>query len=140
MPACQQHREHSGGYTRPVNFEVYRLPLRDDNDKTDLWRLNDLGSGKSLTNEAFGRVLHASNQLTGQGHRYLYTCPPNNTDHAEEFAVIPSGSSPDDFTFTGYFRLVSIRTNQRATYGMDITPAGRARIHQEDGGSRVYFY
>jgi hypothetical protein len=128
------------GIPNPVNFEVYRLPLRDDNDKTDLWRLNDLGSGKSLTNEAFGRVLHASNQLTGQGHRYLYTCPPNNTDHAEEFSIIPSGSSPEDFTFTGYFRLVSVRTNQRATYGMDITPAGRARIHQEDGGSRVYFY
>jgi CotH kinase protein len=129
------------GTANPVNFEVYRLPLRDDDDKSDLWRINDLGSGKSLTNEAFGRVLHASNSLvTPQGHKYLYTCAPSNTDRAEEFAFVPSGSSPDEFAFTGYFRLASIRTNLRATYGMDITPAGRARIHQEDGGSRVYFY
>lgn len=129
------------GTANPVNFEVYRLPLRDDNDKSDLWRINDLGSGKSLTNEAFARVLHASNSLvTPQGHKYLYTCAPSNADRAEEFAFVPSGSSPDEFAFTGYFRLASIRTNLRATYGMDITPAGRARIHQEDGGSRVYFY
>jgi CotH kinase protein len=129
------------GTPNPVNFEVYRLPLRDDNDKTDLWRLNDLGSGTSLTNEAFGRVLHASNTLvTPQGHKYLYTCAPSNTDHAEEFSIVPSGSQPEEFAFTGYFRLASIRTNLRATYGMDITPAGRARVHQEDGGSRVYFY
>jgi hypothetical protein len=51
------------GAANPVNFEVYRLPLRDDNDPTDLWRFGDLGSGKSLTSEAFGRVLHASKTL-----------------------------------------------------------------------------
>jgi hypothetical protein len=51
------------GAANPVNFEVYRLPLRDDNDTTDLWRLGDLGNGKSLTSEAFGRVLHSSNTL-----------------------------------------------------------------------------
>ncbi len=130
------------GIPNPVNFEVYRLPLRDDNDKTDLWSFNELGSGKSLTNQAFGRLLHASNTLvTPQGHKYLYTCAPSNVDHSEEFSIIPSGgSSPDDFTFTGYFRLASIRTNQRATFGLDITPAGRARVHQEPGGSKVYFY
>ena len=124
-----------------MNFEVYRLPLRDDNDKTDLWLLGDLGTGKSLTSEAFGRVLHASNTLvTPQGHKYLSTCAPNNTDHAEEFLIVPSGSVPDDFRFTGYFRLASVRTNLRATYGVDLTPGGRARVHQEAGGSRLYFY
>jgi hypothetical protein len=129
------------GAPNPVNFEVYRLPLRDDDDKTDLWRLGDLGSGKSLTSEAFGRVLHASNTLvTPQGHKYLYTCAPNNTDHAEEFLIVPSGSVPADFRFTGYFRLASVRTNLRATYGLDLTPGGRARVHQEAGGSRLYFY
>lgn len=129
------------GAPGPVNFEVYHMPLRDDNDQSDLWLLTDLGNGKALTNQAFGRVLHASNQLTPQGHKLLYTCQPNNNERAEEFAIIPSGeSSPENFIFTGYFRLASARTNQRATYGSDITPAGRARVHQEDGGSKLYFY
>jgi hypothetical protein len=129
------------GTPNPVNFEVYHQPLRDDNDKTDLWLFNDLGNGKSITNQAFGRVLHASNQLTPDGHKFLYTCPLNNTDHAEEFTIIPSGGSvPENFIFMGYFRLASVRTNQRATYGLDVTPAGRARVHQEDGGSKLYFY
>ena len=48
------------GIPAPVNFEVYHQPLKDDNDKTDLWVFNDLGTGKSLTNQAFNRVLHAS--------------------------------------------------------------------------------
>ena len=128
------------GAPNPLNFEVYRLPLRDDNDKSDLWSFNDLGSGKSLTNQAFGRVLHASNTLvTPQGHKYLYTCPPNNNDHAEEFSIVPV-ESPDAFTFTGYFKLSSVRTNMGARFGSDITPAGRARIHQEPSGSKVCFY
>jgi hypothetical protein len=131
------------GAAPPVNFEVYRLPLRDDNDKSDLWEFNTLGSGKSLTNQAFGRVLHASDTLvTPQGHKYLYTCPPSNGDHAEEFSIVPvKPQDPDDeLAFTGYFNLTSVRTNMGATFGMDITPAGRARIHQEPGGSNLYLY
>jgi hypothetical protein len=128
------------GATPPVNFEVYRLPLRDDNDNSDLWVVNTLGSGSSLTNQAFGRVLHASNTLvTPQGHKFLYTCAPNNNEHAEEFRIVPV-DSPDEFTFTGHFKLSSVRTGMAATFGMDITPAGRARIHQETGGSKAYFY
>jgi CotH kinase protein len=128
------------GTPNPVNFEVYRLPFRDDNDKSDLWSFNDLGSGKSLTNQAFGRVLHASNTLvTPQGHKYLYTCPPSNNDHAEEFSIVPV-ESPDAFTFSGYFKLGSVRTNLGAMFGSDLTPGGRARIHQESSGSKVYFY
>jgi hypothetical protein len=128
------------GTPNPVNFEVYRLPFRDDNDNSDLWSFSDLGSGKSLTNQAFGRVLHASNtEVTPQGHKFLYTCPPSNSDHAEEFSIVPV-ESPDAFTFTGYFNLSSVRTSMGATFGEDITPAGRARIHQEPGGSKVYFY
>ena len=128
------------GQPVPANFEVYHLPLRDDNDKTDLWKFADLGDGRSLTNEAYGRVLHASNSVVmPQGHKVLYTCAPANNDHAEEFSIVPSGS-PDPFTFNGYFRLASIRTNLRATYGQDITPRGRPRVHQESGGSRIYFY
>jgi hypothetical protein len=128
------------GATPPVNFEVYRLPLRDDNDNSDLWVVNTLGSGRSLTNQAFGRVLHASNTLvTPQGHKFLYTCAPNNNEHAEEFRIVPV-DSPDEFTFTGHFKLSSVRTGMAATFGMDITPAGRARIHQETGGSKAYFY
>jgi hypothetical protein len=127
------------GTPSPLNFEVYHFPLRDDNDKTDLWSFGDLGSGKSVTNQAFGRVLHASRQVTDQGHEYLYTCAPANVDHAEEFSIDPV-DSPDAFTFTGYFKLASVRTQERATYGLDITPGGRARVHQEPDGSRIYFY
>jgi hypothetical protein len=127
------------GTPSPLNFEVYHFPLRDDNDKTDLWSFGDLGSGKSVTNQAFGRVLHASRQVTDQGHKYLYTCGPANVDHAEEFSIDPV-DSPDAFTFTGYFKLASVRTQERATYGLDITPGGRARVHQEPDGSTIYFY
>ncbi|MCW2512728.1 MAG: spore coat protein CotH [Mycobacterium sp.] len=127
------------GAPDPVNFEVYHFPLRDDDDKTDLWSFADLGSGKSITNQAFGRVLHASRQVTPQGHKYLYTCAPSDVDHSEEFLILPV-DSPDDFTFTGFFKLASVRTGEQATYGLDITPGGRARVHQEPDGSRIYFY
>ena len=136
------------GVAAPVNFEVYHQPLKDDNDKTDLWVFNDEGTGKSLTNQANKRVLHASaTQLTPQGHKYLYTCSPSNGDHAEEFTIVPvpvpvtdPANVPGRFAFTGYFNLVSVRTGEMAKYGLDLTPGGRARVHQELPGSNFYFY
>jgi hypothetical protein len=134
------------GDAAPVNFEVYRLPFRDDNDTSDLWVFNTLGNGRSLTNQAFGRVLHASDtQVTPQGHKFLYTCPASNTDHAEEFSIVPGKSqdpvdADDEFALTGYFNLTSVRTSMGATFGEDITPGGRARVHQEPGGSTLYLY
>ena len=136
------------GIAAPVNFEVYHQPLKDDNDKTDLWVFNDEGTGKSLTNQAHNRVLHASaTQLTPQGHKYLYTCAPSNADHAEEFTILPvpvpvtdPANVPGRFAFTGYFNLVSVRTGEMAKYGLDLTPGGRARVHQELPGSNLYFY
>lgn len=124
------------------NFEVYHWPLKDDNDPADLWRITDAGGGrKSLTSQSSGRVLHASDSLTtDQGHKYLYTCAPADSDHAEEFTIVPSASVPADFAYSGYFRLVSARTNLHATYGMDLTPGGRARVHQEPLGSRICLY
>ena len=122
-----------------MNFEVYHHPLKDDNDKTDLWVFDDLGTGKSLTNQAYPRVLHASKQLTGAGNKFLYTCVPNNTDHSEEFSIEPV-DAPNEFTFSGYLKLESIRTDERATYGDDLTPSRRGRVHQEPGGSNLYFY
>ena len=128
------------GTPNPPNFEVYHRPLPDNNDPTDLWSFNDLGNGKSITNQAYGRVLHASNTLvTGQGHKYLYTCPATNDDHAEEFSIVPV-DTPDRFTFSGYFKLASIRTGLGATYGSETTPAGRPRIYQDSDGSTLYFY
>ena len=136
------------GIPAPVNFEVYHQPLFDNNQPTDLWVLNDLGTGKSLTNQAFNRVLHASGtQVTGQGHKYLYTCAPSNADHGEEFTIVPvpvpvtdPGNPPGRFAFTGYFNLVSVRTTEMAKFGSDLTPAGRPRVHQELPGSNLYFY
>ena len=54
-----------------------------------------------------------------------------NVDHAEEFSIVPSGSPPDEFTFTGYFRLASIRTNLRATFG-----SGHRRLRAGQGSIR----
>jgi hypothetical protein len=129
------------GTPNPLRFEVIHRPLPDDNDNSDLWRFNDLGTGKSVTSQAYGHFLHASNTLvTGQGHKYLYTCAANNIDHAEEFSIIPV-DTPDQFTFSGYFKLASIRTNLRATYGStDTTPgSGEPRVYQDDG-SNLYLY
>jgi hypothetical protein len=136
------------GIPAPANFEVYHQPLRDDNDATDLWVLNDLGTGKSLTNQAFDRNLHASGtQVTPQGHKYLYTCAPSNGEHAEEFTIAPVpvpvtdvANPPGRFAYTGFFNLVSVRTNEMAKFGLDLTPGGRARVHQELPGSNLYFY
>jgi len=132
------------GTPNPQRFEVIHRPLSDSNDNSDLWRFNDLGTGKSVTSEADGRFLHASNTLlTDQGHKYLYTCAANNTNHAEEFSIIPF-DTPDQFTFSGYFQLASIRTNLRATYGStDRTPAsGGPRVYQDvdPSGSKLYLY
>jgi hypothetical protein len=136
------------GIPAPANFEVYHQPLRDDNDPTDLWALNDLGTGKSLTNQAFNRNLHASaTQVTPQGHKFLYTCAPSNGSHAEEFTIAPVpvpitdvANPPGRFAYTGYFNLVSVRTTEMAKFGLDLTPGGRARVHQELPGSNLYFY
>ena len=136
------------GIPAPANFEVYHRPLPDNNDPTDLWVLNDLGTGKSLTNQASNRVLHASaTQVTGQGHKFLYTCAPSNGDHAEEFTIVPvpvpvtnPANPPGRFAFTGYFNLVSVRTTEMAKFGSDLTPGGKPRVHQELPGSNLYFY
>ncbi len=128
------------GVPTPLNFEVYHRPLPDVEDKADLWSVTDLGGGKSITSLAYGRLLHASNTfVTDQGHKYLYTCAANDNDHAEEFSVVPV-DSPDEFTFTGYFQLASVRTGLKATYGPDPTPGGRPRVYQDTAGSKLYFY
>lgn len=101
------------GAPTPANFEVYHQPLKDDNDPADLWALDQLGTGKSLTSKAFGRNLHASaSQVTPQGHKYLYTCAPSNGQHAEEFTIAPvpvpvtdPANPPGRFAYTGYFNL-----------------------------------
>ena len=123
-----------------MNFEIYHHPLLDNNDPSDLWRFSPLGNGKSAINQAFGRVLHASTTFTTQqGHKYLYTCPTNNTDHAEEFTITPV-DTPDSFTFSGYFQLASVRTRLGVAYGTETTPGGRPRIYQDPNPSKLYFY
>ena len=132
------------GTPNPQRFEVIHRPFADNNDDSDLWCFDDLGTGKSVTNQAYGCFLHASNTLvTSQGHKYLYTCAANNVDHAEEFSIVPF-DTPDQFTFSGYFHLSSIRTNLRATWGStDATPrSGAPRVYQDvdPNGSNLYLY
>ena len=107
------------GQPNPVNFEIYHRPLPDNNDPSDLWHFGTLGSGKSLTNQANGRVLHASaTQITAKGHKYLYTCAPA-TATAPKSSRRPRPGARDGprqsagrFAYTGYFNLVSLRTDR----------------------------
>ncbi|WP_068277616.1 CotH kinase family protein [Aldersonia kunmingensis] len=122
----------------PTNFEVTHRPRPPAVDDSDLWSFADLGTAKSVTSKAFGRVLHASSIVSSQGHKLLYTCPPNNADHAEEFRVEPIDAR-DEFSHSGYFSLVSVRTGLRATFGTDPTPSGHPRVHQETGGTTLFF-
>jgi hypothetical protein len=123
-----------------TEFEVYHQPWRDDDDATDLWCFAESGTGRSLVNQAYDRVLHASDSVvSSEGHKLLYTCPTGNTDRAEEFVIEPL-DSPDAFTYSGFFALASVRTGLRAKYGLDTTPLGRARVHQERAGSKLYLY
>jgi len=141
------HASNAGipaGSPNPLRFEVIHRSLQDDNDNSDLWRFNDLGTGKSVTSQTYGRFLHASNTLvTGEGHKYLYSCAANNIDHAEEFSIVPF-DTPDEFTFSGYFKLASIRTNLRAAYGStDTTPESSGlRVYQDldSNGSKLCLY
>jgi len=128
------------GTPNPENYEIYHRLLLDNDDPSDLWSFSDLGGGMSITNQAYGRVLHASDTLlTEQGHKVLYTCPTKNDNHAEEFSIA-SADSPDGFTFSGYFKLASVRTGLGAVYGSETTPAGRHRIYQDSDGSQLYLY
>jgi hypothetical protein len=124
----------------PSMFEIYHQPPAENDNPADLWSFSDLGEGKSVTSVAYGRVLHASNSLvTGHGHKYLYTCDPKNDDHAEEFSMEPV-DTPTKFTFSGYFKLTSVRTGLGARYGSETTPAGRTRVYQDSDGSALYLY
>ncbi|MCX5044961.1 CotH kinase family protein [Aldersonia sp. NBC_00410] len=122
----------------PTNFEVTHRPRPPAPDDSDLWSFGDLDTGKSLTSKAFGRLLHAGSISSSQGHQLLYTCPPNNAEHAEEFRVAPIDAR-DEFSHSGYFSLVSVRTGLGALFGTDPTPSGHPRVHQEGGGSKLFF-
>jgi CotH kinase protein len=128
------------GQPNPVDFEVYHRPPTGGDDPSDLWRVATLGAGKSLTSQAFDRRLHASTTLvTDQGHKLLYTAPPPGNDAAEQFVITPV-DTPDAFTHSGYFTLVSSRTGLGVTYGPDPTPGGRPRVYQDGGGSPLSFF
>jgi hypothetical protein len=107
-----------------------------------MWCFDNLGTGKSVTSKASGRLLHASTTASGQGHKLLCTSAADDADHADEFSVTaidPVNTPDDDFTFSGYFTLTSIRTGLGAVFGVDTTPAGKPRVHQDPGPSKLYF-
>ena len=61
----------------------------------------------------------APRPVTPAGHKFLYTCAPSNGDHAEEFTISPvpvpdidPANPPGRFAFTGYFNIVSVRTER----------------------------
>ena len=126
----------------PRNFEVSHRPRPANVDDADLWCFGALGSGESVTSKASGRFLHASTTASSQGHELLYTCAADNAYHAEEFSVTPIdpvNAPGDNFTFSGYFTLTSIRTGLNAAFGPDATAGGKPRVYQDPAPSKLYF-
>lgn len=124
----------------PTNFEVTHRPHPTQDDDTDLWTVPTLGAQHSVVNKATGRSLHASQNLnSGAGHKMLYTGIGDNTDHADEFRMEPIDADPQNFSHSGYFSLVSVRTGLRARFGTDATASGAPRVHQETQGSQLFF-
>ena len=141
VPARQQHRRDPGRATEPGELRDLPSPAprqQRPHRPVALQRRSETGSRQpARPSAAFSTPRTPSS--TAQGHKYLYTCPTNNTDHAEEFSITPV-DTPDSFTFSGYFQLVSVRTRLGVAYGTETTPGGRPRIYQDPGGSRLYFY
>ena len=138
------------GAPAPADFEVYHQQLFDNNQPADLWALNDLGTGKSLTNQAFNRnpARQRARQVTPAGHKYPLHMRaeqrrPRRRVHDRRrcrYPITDPANPPGRFAFTGYFNIVSVRTTEMAKFGNDLTPAGRPRVHQELPGSNLYFY
>ncbi|MFW0794488.1 CotH kinase family protein [Gordonia sp. CPCC 205515] len=123
----------------PTNFEVTHRPRLAAEEDTDLWTLPALGDGQSIVNKASGKILHASTNLnSGPGHKLLYAGAGDNTGHADEFRVEPLDADPQNFSHSGYFSLVSVRTGLRARFGADATASGAPRVHQEAQGSKLF--
>jgi hypothetical protein len=133
-----------GSRTEPVaadpgSFEVIHRLRPADVDEADLWCFDALGTGKSLTSKASGRLLHASTTTSSQGHQLLGTRVADDAGHTEEFSVTAIDPPDDSFAFSGYFTLTSARTGAGAAFGTDPTPTGRPRVVQDPTASKLYF-
>ncbi len=125
--------------TDPGGAEVVHRLRTANVDNTDLWCFAALGTGQSVGSKASGRPLHATTTTSGQGHELLCTRAADNSGHAEEFSVTPIDPVGDEFGFSGYFTLTSIRTGLGAAFGTDPTAAGKPRVHQDPSPSKLYF-
>ncbi|MEV8610876.1 hypothetical protein AB0383_23660 [Amycolatopsis sp. NPDC051373] len=76
---------------------------------------------------------------TPLGHRLLYTCAADNSNHADEFTLTPIDPVANPTSFSGFFTLTSVRTGQGVTFGADPTPSGSQRVFQDPAPSRLYF-
>ncbi|MGV9713624.1 CotH kinase family protein [Gordonia sp. NPDC003424] len=124
----------------PTNFEVTHRPRPTTEEDSDLWNFPALGAEHSVVNKASGRILHASKNLnSGAGHKMLYAGGGDNTEHADEFRFDPVDADPPNFSQSGYFDLVSVRTGLQARFGADATASGAPRVHQEAQGSKLFF-
>ncbi|WP_103336046.1 CotH kinase family protein [Amycolatopsis sp. CA-126428] len=108
-------------------------------DDTDLWCFAPLGTGQSVGSKASGRVLHATTTTSSQGHELLCTRAADDSGHADEFSVTAIDPVGDEFAFSGYFTMTSVRTGLGAAFGTDLTAAGKPRVHQDPTPSTLYF-
>ncbi|MGW4063981.1 CotH kinase family protein [Amycolatopsis sp. NPDC004747] len=123
----------------PGGGEVVHRPRPAGVDDTDLWCFAPLGGGQSVRSKASGASLHATTTTSDQGHQLLCTRASDNSGHAEEFTVTPIDPVGDEFGFSGWFTLTSVRTGLGAAFGADPTAAGKPRVHQDPAPSKLYF-
>ncbi|MFF1613928.1 CotH kinase family protein [Amycolatopsis sp. NPDC058278] len=123
----------------PGGAEVVHRLRPANVDDTDLWCFAPLGAGQSVGSKASGQPLHATTTTSGQGHPLLCTRAADNAAQAEEFSVTPVDPVGDDFGFSGWFTLTSIRTGLGAAFGTDPTATGKPRVHQDANPSKLYF-
>ncbi|MEV6827022.1 CotH kinase family protein [Amycolatopsis sp. NPDC051102] len=126
---------HAGGTEAVADgFEVTHRLRPANVDDADLWCFATSGGGQSVRGKASGRFLHATTTTSAQGHRLLATQAAEDA-----FAVRPADPADDQFTSSGYFTLENVGTGLSAAFGTDPTPAGKPRVYQDPGPSKLYF-
>jgi hypothetical protein len=119
------------------NFEVVHQGRADS--AAQRWRFGWSPNGYRVTSEAYGRYLHASGSVaTPAGHLAVYQTL-NITDNSPDYSTWFENAG-DAWSITGYFTMLSARTNRYLRFGTDDpTASGRQRVYQQGSGSLLFW-
>ena len=108
------------GIPAPANFEVYHQPLKDDNDKTDLW-VSQRPRHRKVIDQSGLQPRSACQRHSGHARGAQVSSThvrPVTTNMLKSsrlppclYPVTDPANPPGRFAYTGYFNLVSVRTN-----------------------------